>query len=104
MFFKYVQYCTTQDVRSALISHQVYVDQVDKDIVAVTRHCPSTHQSVVTVSRTAFWDPKTHHYDNNAPPMFIPGNDITAFANSRYGYSVNCQTLITRVVISDINR
>ncbi|XP_058498944.1 glycogen debranching enzyme isoform X2 [Solea solea] len=52
---------------------QVYVDQVDADIVAVTRHCPSTHQSVVTVCRTAFWDPKTHTYNTNIPPMFIPG-------------------------------
>ncbi|XP_028282971.1 glycogen debranching enzyme isoform X1 [Parambassis ranga] len=52
---------------------QVYVDQVDADIVAVTRHCPSTHQSVVAVSRTAFKDPKTHKYDNSGPPMFIPG-------------------------------
>ncbi|XP_072219597.1 glycogen debranching enzyme isoform X2 [Leuresthes tenuis] len=52
---------------------QVYVDQVDADIVAVTRHCPSTHQSVVTVSRTAFWNPKTHQYNSNILPMFIPG-------------------------------
>ncbi|XP_008297524.1 glycogen debranching enzyme isoform X1 [Stegastes partitus] len=52
---------------------QVYVDQVDADIVAITRHCPSTHQSVVAVSRTAFWNPKTHEYGVNVPPMFIPG-------------------------------
>lgn len=52
---------------------QVYVDQVDADIVAITRHCPSTHQSVVTVSRTAFKNPKTHQYNNNVAPMFIPG-------------------------------
>ncbi|XP_041659129.1 glycogen debranching enzyme isoform X1 [Cheilinus undulatus] len=52
---------------------QVYVDQVDADIVAITRHCPSTHQSVVAVCRTAFQNPKTHQYDTNAPPMFIPG-------------------------------
>ncbi|XP_037537913.1 glycogen debranching enzyme [Nematolebias whitei] len=52
---------------------QVYVDQVDADIVAITRHCPSTHQSVVTVSRTAFKDPKTHQYDTKVPSIFIPG-------------------------------
>ncbi|KAB5586606.1 hypothetical protein PHYPO_G00003630 [Pangasianodon hypophthalmus] len=52
---------------------QVYVDQLDEDIVAVTRHCPSTHRSVVTVSRTAFKNPKTHHYREKVSPLFIPG-------------------------------
>ena len=52
---------------------QVYVDQVDADVVAVTRHCSSTHQSVVAVSRTAFQDPKKHHYSNEVPSMCIPG-------------------------------
>ncbi|XDV47734.1 hypothetical protein PO909_017297 [Leuciscus waleckii] len=52
---------------------QVYVDQLDEDTVAVTRHCPSTHQSVVTVSRTAFKNPETHQYKEHLAPMYIPG-------------------------------
>lgn len=54
---------------------QVYVDQLDEDTVAVTRHCPSTHQSVVTVSRTAFKNPETHQYKEHLAPMYIPGTD-----------------------------
>uniref|UniRef100_A0A672SGB7 Amylo-alpha-1, 6-glucosidase, 4-alpha-glucanotransferase n=1 Tax=Sinocyclocheilus grahami TaxID=75366 RepID=A0A672SGB7_SINGR len=54
---------------------QVYVDQLDEDTVAVTRHCPSTHQSVLTVSRTAFKNLETHQYRAHLAPMYIPGTN-----------------------------
>ncbi|XP_070709042.1 glycogen debranching enzyme-like isoform X1 [Pempheris klunzingeri] len=52
---------------------QVRVEQLAEDVVVVTRHCPSSHQSVVAVLRRAAKSPETHHYPHDVPPLYIPG-------------------------------
>ena len=73
---------------------QVFVDQVNPDVVSVTRHCPKTHKSVVVVAHTAFSDPAPHDvasvqnnakYSGHIPPLIIPG---TMNTTSSYGQQV----------------
>ncbi|GAA6219495.1 glycogen debranching enzyme-like [Lates japonicus] len=52
---------------------QVYVEQLCEGVTAVTRHCPSNHQSVVAVLRRPVKNPERHHYKDDVPPMCIPG-------------------------------
>ncbi|XP_031163660.1 glycogen debranching enzyme-like isoform X1 [Sander lucioperca] len=53
---------------------QVYVEQLDEGVVAVTRHCPSSHQSVVAVLWRAIKNPETQRHTEDVSPMFIPGH------------------------------
>ncbi|CAG2168340.1 unnamed protein product, partial [Oppiella nova] len=53
-------------------SHQ-FVDQRDTDTVAVTRHNPQTHESVVLVARTAFQKPSDPKASPYLPPLRIDG-------------------------------
>ena len=68
-----------------LLDFQVYVDQVNSDVVSVTRHCPESHESMIIVAHTAFHEPAKHHlptvqdshkYSADVPPMIIPGMQL----------------------------
>lgn len=54
---------------------QVFVDQMDPDVVAVTRHSPSTHESVVLVAFTAFKHPDSNANDlrRHVRPLRVEG-------------------------------
>ncbi|CAG9760960.1 unnamed protein product [Ceutorhynchus assimilis] len=55
--------------------NQVYVDQMDPDIVAVTRHNPETHVSYVLVAFTAFGHPDINagNYQRAIKPLRVEG-------------------------------
>ncbi|XP_011685016.1 PREDICTED: glycogen debranching enzyme isoform X2 [Wasmannia auropunctata] len=54
---------------------QVFVDQMDTDIVAVTRHSPTSHESVVLVAFTAFEHPDSNAHDlrRHVRPLRVEG-------------------------------
>lgn len=49
------------------------MDQMDADVVAVTRHNPSTHQSVILVAYTAFHLPDPYFHRNGMKPLTVEG-------------------------------
>lgn len=49
------------------------MDQMDTDVVAVTRHNPSTHQSVILVAYTAFHLPDPHFHRTGMKPLTVEG-------------------------------
>lgn len=64
----------------------MYVDQIDPDIVAVTRHCPETHESVVLVAFTAFNQPRNDRRE--IKPLRVEGilDEIVLEASLHHKY------------------
>lgn len=48
------------------------MDQIDSDIVAVTRHRPTTHESVILVAFTAFSHPSNNEH-RHIKPLIVEG-------------------------------
>lgn len=54
---------------------QVFVDQMDTDVVAVTRHSPTSHESIVLVAFTSFNHPEPNATDlrRHIRPLRVEG-------------------------------
>ncbi|XP_059612400.1 glycogen debranching enzyme [Phlebotomus argentipes] len=53
---------------------EVFVDQMDYNIVAVTRSCPATRQSVILVAHTSFSYPDPYSGPTNVRPLRFEGH------------------------------
>lgn len=53
---------------------QVFVDQMHPDIVAVTRHNPATHESVILVAHTSFGSPHPNAGPTGVRPLQFEGS------------------------------
>lgn len=79
---------------------QVYVDQMDADIVAVTRHNPESHETVVLVAFTAFHHPDVNaaNYQRSIKALEVEGTlDEIIFEATLTHVGVKCVFLIFKI-------
>ena len=66
--------------------NQIFANVVTDDVIAVTRHCPSSHKSVFLVAHTSFYPPHEGAIptDSNQHPNrgFIPSMSVPGELNS----------------------
>lgn len=81
---------------------------MDSDIVAVTRHCPNTHQSYILVAFTAFGSPDENsgNYQRDIKPLRFEGNldEIVLEAklsHVKMGYDLTYSTSHFVIIIFD---
>lgn len=70
--------------------YQVFVDQMHPDIVAVTRHNPATHESVILVAHTSFGNPNPNAEPTGIRPLQFEGSlvEIILEAELTHKYAI----------------
>ncbi|CAK9302640.1 unnamed protein product [Gordionus sp. m RMFG-2023] len=67
---------------------QIFVDQIDEDVIAITRHSPLTHKSIILVAYTVFKNigNTVERHDKYIKPLTVPGivEEIILEANLEY--------------------
>lgn len=67
---------------------QVYVDQMNPDIVAVTRQSPITHESFILIAHTAFSYPDPNAGPTYVRPLIFEGNFVEIYLEAE----IKCRT------------
>ena len=94
----------TRTYCSSSLCEQVFVDQVNSDVVAVTRHCPTKRESYILVARTSFRPADEYPESIRIPNLHIPGIPIVLKATVLIRTTMHCGHILTPLFPCSINR
>ena len=66
-------------MKALCIFQQIFVDQLCGDVIAVTRHNPQTHNSVVLIARMVWSKHHNIHDVAHFRPVEVQGKECTSF-------------------------